>query len=519
MMQKPISRLKLLFRQKPIFRLKSIFSKMIFVFLSILIAGFAITGVMLYYFLGNYVSNEKASTLNQVGEVLKDYVNAYVENEENPLSQYLLSKVLESYSTNYSSIIFITNQNGYIVSSGPSLNMISGVIKSHLKEDDGVYSLPDLRQHNKVLIGQNTEKMIGDFYGVFKGTGYEWLTIMKPFKFKVSGYEGDVTGVIYLHTPVPEIQKARSTVFSFFIISVGVAAVISIVLVYIFSLKLSRPLNKISNAAKVIASGEFSKQLDIDSEDEIGELARSFNQMGVALQNLEDMRRGFIANVSHELRTPMTSIKGFVEGILDGTIPPERQNYYLTIVKDEADRLNRLVNDLLTLAKMESGEVSLTLKDFDINELIRLCIIKLENLIINKDIKINASFEEESLYVNADKDAIERVVYNLLHNAIKFTPDKGTIYIDTRVYKDRVIVMIKDTGIGIEKDEIERVWERFYKSDKSRSRDKSGTGLGLAIVRNIISEHNQEIWLESEPGKGTKFTFTLNKAQRQYLSE
>ncbi|HHW49222.1 MAG TPA: cell wall metabolism sensor histidine kinase WalK [Clostridiaceae bacterium] len=498
--------------------LRSIFSKMVFVFLSILIAGFTITGVMLYFFLGNYVSNEKAATLNQVGEVLIDYVNAYVENEENPLSRYLLSKVLESYSTNYSSIIFITNKDGYIVSSGPSLNRISGIIKSHLNEEDGVYSLPDLRQHNKVLAGQNTEREIGDFYGVFKETGYEWLTVKKPFKFKVSGYEADVTGVIYLHTPVPEIQKARATVFSFFIVSVGVAIVISIVLVYIFSLKLTKPLKKISNAAKLIASGEFSKRLDIDSKDEIGELAKSFNQMGVALQNLEDMRRGFIANVSHELRTPMTSIKGFVEGILDGTIPPDRRNDYLKIVKDEADRLNRLVNDLLTLAKMESGEVSLTLKDFDINELIRLCIIKLENLITNKNIMVNATFEEETLYVNADKDAIERVVYNLLHNAIKFTPDNGVISVDTRSYKDKVLVTVKDTGIGIEKEDIERIWERFYKSDKSRSRDKSGTGLGLAIVRNIINEHNQEIWVESEPGRGTKFTFTLNKAQKQYLN-
>ena len=249
------------------------------------------------------------------------------------------------------------------------------------------------------------------------------------------------------------------------------------------------------------------------SRDEIGQLAQSFDQMAVALQNIEEMRRDFIANVSHELRTPMTSIRGFIEGILDGTIPPERQSYYLTIVRDETDRLNRLVNNLLDLARMEAGELELRPRVVNINEIIRVCIIKLENLITSKQIQVEANFDDENVFVSADPDAIERVIYNLVHNAIKFTPEGGSIAIGTVRKKDTVEISVKDTGIGIDPNDMDMIWDRFYKADKSRSKDKVGTGLGLAIVKNIINEHNQQIWVESEPGKGTKFTFTLRKIE------
>ena len=237
--------------------------------------------------------------------------------------------------------------------------------------------------------------------------------------------------------------------------------------------------------------------------------------MAVALQNIEEMRRGFVANVSHELRTPMTSIRGFVDGILDGTIPPEKQNHYLTIVRDETIRLNRLVNDLLDLARMEAGEVKLNITVWDINELVRKCVIKLETLLLEKGLTVDADFEEEDLPVKADSDSIERVVYNLMHNAIKFTPAGGKISIKTRKRKDKAEIIVKDTGIGIAQNDQDMIWDRFYKADKSRGRDKTGTGLGLAIVRNIINEHGQNIWVESKPGEGTAFMFTLDAVSRE----
>jgi len=299
-------------------------------------------------------------------------------------------------------------------------------------------------------------------------------------------------------------------VFKLFIFSGGVAIFLSIILVYIFSLRFTRPLKQINNAAKIIAGGEFRNRLVVNTEDEIGQLADSFNQMVEDLQKLEEMRRGFIANVSHELRTPMTSIRGFIEGILDGTIPPDRQENYLIIVRDETNRLNRLVNDLLDLAKMESGEITLNIKPFDINELVRICVIKLETLITSKSLEIEANFENDNLLVIADRDSIERVIINLLHNAVKFSNENGRIILETVKNKEKILISIKDDGVGIDEIDKKRVWDRFYKSDKSRGMDKTGTGLGLAIVKNIINEHKQDIWVESEIGLGTKFTFTLD---------
>ena len=318
--------------------------------------------------------------------------------------------------------------------------------------------------------------------------------------------------VVYMHTPVQEVSAAREKVLKYFLTSGGFAIIVAVLLIYIFSLRLSRPLKQIRYAAARISNGEFEKRVSIRSRDEIGELAKAFNHMASALENIEKMRRGFVANVSHELRTPMTSIRGFIEGILDGTIPPEKHSHYLTIVRDETNRLNRLVTDLLDLAKMEAGEMKLSITDFDINELIRKCVIKLETLLLEKDLSVDADFEEEDLVVSGDPDAIERVVYNLLHNAIKFTPAGGRISIVTKSTRDAAEVTIRDTGIGIGESELDMIWDRFYKSDKSRSRDKTGTGLGLAIVRNIINEHGQRISAQSKLGEGTAFTFTLAKA-------
>jgi len=485
---------------------KTIFSKLIAVFIAILIIGFSITGIMLYYFLGDFVSNERVKLLERSGEDISTFLSEYIEHINNPLVLNTFRYLLKSYRASTNSLIWIIDKNGYLVITeydNAEFGIPNEVINK-LKCEDGRLRLPDERQYRKVMLGSDPVIERGYFYGLFTDTGMPWLTIQKPLT-----YQNEIIAAVFLHTPIPEMQRVRTSVFRLFIVSVVISVFVSIIFGYIFYLKISRPLKQIKDAAKVIAGGEFKKRLDINTNDEIGELAKSFNQMIVALEHLEEMRRGFIANVSHELRTPMTSIRGFIEGILDGTIPPDKHNYYLTIVRDETNRLNRLVNDLLVLARMEAGEVTLTYKNFNINELIRICIIKLENLIMEKEIQVEANFFREETLVYADSDAIERVLYNLIHNAIKFTPEKGKITVSTNVQKGKVFVSVEDNGPGIEKDEIDFIWDRFYKSDKSRSKDKTGTGLGLAIVKSIVNEHGQEIWVESEPGKGTKFTFTL----------
>jgi len=487
---------------------KSIFSRLVFIFISILIISFSVAGGILYYFIDNFLMEEKETTLVQAGEDIRGMLKTVLDNRNTINAPYYwetFNNALETLSRNIGAI-WVVNSSGYIEADVAFRDDVERYIKGKFIYEGGKYRLPEEQQYAKVMSSGDIVKEKGDFYNLFNGTGVSWLTVEIPFT-----YGGEVVGAVYLHTPAPEIYRMRTAVLRFFVISVAVSAVISVILVYIASLRISKPLKEIKNAARIIAGGEFQKRLHIDSRDEIGELAASFNNMAVALQNLEEMRRGFIANVSHELRTPMTSIRGFIEGILDGTVPQDRQNEYLTIVKDETNRLNRLVNDLLDLARMESGEMKLQLKGININELVRRCVIKLESIIVRKDIHVEASFHDEEIYAIADRDAIERVLINLIHNAVKFTPDGGTITIGTAVKRDKIEISIADTGIGIEKEEINLIWDRFYKSDKSRSKDKIGTGLGLAIVKNIINEHGQNIWVESGPGKGSVFTFTLDR--------
>lgn len=488
---------------------KTLYSKIAVFFIAILLMITAITGGMLYIFLGDFVTEEKERDLNRASDDIITSLMIYLKNINNPIISELFLLNLDSKSKDANAIIWIASKDGKIILMANE-KIVPDLIINKLLDESGRLRLPDKRQYEKVMQDGKDIKEIGDFYGLFKDTNVKWLTIEKPFV-----YNDEVVGAIYLNVQVPEINKARTTVLKFYIVSIGIAVIISALLVYIFSLKLTKPLKLINNAAKQIANGEFSKRLDIVSEDEIGQLAESFNNMAGALENLEEMRRGFIANVSHELRTPMTSIHGFVEGILDGTIPPEREREYLSIVSDETKRLSRLTNDLLDLARMESGEMKLTFVTFDINELIRRCIIKLENQIIQKNIQIEANFYEEAALVYADKDSIERVILNLLHNAVKFVQDGGQINLETARSKGKVLVSIRDDGAGIDSEEIGLIWDRFYKSDKSRSKDKMGTGLGLAIVKNIINEHGQEIHVESEMGKGTVFYFTLNSSKEE----
>ncbi len=500
---------------------KTIFSKLIAIFLLILTVAFAIAGMMLNFFLDDYVTEEKANTLDTattwVNLVFKNYLDRLDLNDyvNVAASEILLKDSLVNYGNYFDSYIWIVSQDGYIYRSNWD---ISQTIADKYIDKTGYIKVKDTNLP-KLVASETTIRSVGDFDGFFKdpyfsGYGSIWLTVARSFKYKGSN-GNDTMVVIYMHTPVEEVKAAQIKVLTYFAFSGGIAIAVAIVLIYIFSRKLSNPLKQIKQAASRISNGEFEKRVNIDSRDEIGELAKTFNQMAAALQNIEEMRRGFIANVSHELRTPMTSIRGFIEGILDGTIPQEKQNHYLTIVRDETNRLNRLVNDLLDLARMEAGEVKLMPSVFDINELIRRCVIKLETLLLEKDLTVDADFEEEELQVKGDIDAMERVVYNLMHNAIKFTPVGGSIGLITRKRKDVAEVTVKDTGVGIEPDELDMIWDRFYKSDKSRSRDKTGTGLGLAIVRNIINEHGQTIRAESKPGEGTSFIFTLATAGRE----
>lgn len=494
--------------------LKTVFSKLIAIFICILLLSFSIAGVTLYYLLDSFVLQGKVNTLEAWADVINvSILSEYIVNQ-NALRATYVQNALNSISNQTGTLIFVVDKDGKIVFSAPEIRQLRSssysTVLENLKFSQNSWYLPDVRQYNKFGLGKENIQETGDYYGLFKGTGTPWLTIGKQFKVTMEDGQDVVVGGVLINVQTPEIYRARWVVIRLFFFSAMISGCIATVLIYIFSLRLTQPLKAMKNAARTMASGEFKNRLTVTSQDEIGELANSFNYMAGALESLEEMRRGFIANVSHELRTPMTSIRGFIEGILDGTIPPEREHYYLTIVRDEIHRLNRLVNDLLDLARMESGEMKLTMRNFDVNELIRRCIIRFEQMLVDKKLEINVEFEQPHQMAYADTDAVERVVINLLHNAIKFTPSEGKIDLQTYTHKGKIYISIADTGKGITKEDLDHIWDRFYKSDKSRGMDKTGTGLGLSIVKSLINEQGEEIWVESEPEKGTRFVFTLS---------
>ncbi len=325
-------------------------------------------------------------------------------------------------------------------------------------------------------------------------------------------------GVVYAGTlisrPVPDIMEAYSSVIVKLVIMILIAILFSSVLFYYISKRVTTPVSQINSVVNEFSKGNFERRVEYQSDDELGELSQNINRMANSLENLEKMRSSFVSDVSHELRTPMTTISGFVEGILDGTIEKEEQGKYLEIVLSESKRLSRLVTDLLNLTKMQNSEVELAVSEFDIVDLAFQALLNFEKQINDNEFEIETNVPDDKIQVVADKDAITQVLTNLLGNAVKFTPHGGKISIRIWKHQLRAYVEIKNTGKGIEPEKLQFIWDRFYKTDKSRSSDKGGFGLGLCIVKSIIDKHNQKIWAESVPDEYTLFTFSLKLAQK-----
>ncbi|NLZ48354.1 MAG: HAMP domain-containing histidine kinase [Clostridiales bacterium] len=356
---------------------------------------------------------------------------------------------------------------------------------------------------NKLSSGNSIEKIISN----------NEIFSEKMYVYIVPVIENDAfQGAIVTFTPLYNMEKPiRNIGFFMWITAVSMIGATAFILYKATTRMVVRPLAEINKAAQKIAKGEVERRANINTGDEIGELAASFNTMADSLEKVENDRRTFISNVSHELRTPITSIKGFIGGVLDGVIPKEKEKDYLSIAYEEIQRLARLVNDLLDLSVFDAGKFKLDIGQIDINEIIRLCVIKAEARINQKELSVDVTLQDEHLYAYADRDRIIQVVTNLLDNAIKYVNDKGRIRVVTKTKGDKVLVSIFNSGPKIAEEDKKHIWERFYKSDKSRT-SKVSTGLGLPIVRNILTQHGEDIWVENGEKEGVTFYFTLRKA-------
>ena len=310
-----------------------------------------------------------------------------------------------------------------------------------------------------------------------------------------------------------------NSIFKMYTSSILFSISLSFLFAYAFTARLTNPLRQMSNATKAYAKGDFSKRIVVRGKDEFAELCQSFNQMASTLSVLEASRRSFVANVSHELKTPMTTIGGFVDGILDGTIPKEKHNEYLQIVSNEVKRLSRLAVSMLNLSKIEAGELELKYSKFDVTSVIIDCLLNFEQEIEKKNISIKGFDEMGSVIVNADRDMIHQVVYNLVDNAVKFTDENGEISVFVSEDGDRYSISIQNTGDGVSPEEIGRIFERFYKVDKSRSYDAKSAGLGLYLCKTIIDMHAGKISAESVQGQYIKFAFSLEKATQEKIKK
>ena len=325
-------------------------------------------------------------------------------------------------------------------------------------------------------------------------------------------WRGDVVaGAVLIRTKAVRIESGLSKIFWQIVLLASIVLVLSGVVVFLFVRSRLRPLKQLGTAAGRIAEGDFSVQVDEKAGDkELREVSSAFNTMTKKLQGVEESRREFVANVSHELRSPITSIRGFAEGMADGVIPPEDQPKYLRLVADESKRLSGLIDDLLSLSRLERDDVQLNLTEFDINEMLRRAVIRRMNDLDRKKIEVGCEFEEDTCMVKADSDRIEQVVINLLDNAIKFTPEGGSIQLES-VTKDKIAeITVRDSGAGVPPEDRDKVFDRFFTADRAHTAGK-GTGLGLSISKRIMEMHGQSIRL-LETESGAAFRFTLERA-------
>ena len=462
---------------------KSIFAKYFTVLSTIIVVSFAAMGGMQMLFSTRYWVSDKQALLRENTRSLADITATYTMRGE---SLSMLHPYLSLMGETIDSYIFITDTDGKVlICSENAKTILTGII------------LPE-SVVEKLDLGHYFE--VGLLDGVYSNRYY---TVGEPIKFQ----QQQVIGYVFASTSAEGLSEHLMNNLQVFFLSALGVMMLTFIAVYIMTFRMVRPLRQMAMAARSFGIGDFSYRIPVQGKDEVAELAASLNNMAVSLSSVEGMRRSFIANVSHELKTPMTTIAGFIDGILDGTIPAEKHSHYLKIVTQEVKRLSRLVKSMLDLSRIDNGEMKLKPGHYDLTEQVCNILLSFEHRIEAKDISVTGLEDCPRAEVLADFDLLGQVVYNLLDNAIKFIDVGGTLTLTISHRDKRVYCTIKNTGVGIPSDEMPHIFERFYKSDKSRSLDKNGMGLGLYIVKTVINLHHGEISVRSVEGEYCEFEF------------
>lgn len=496
--------------------IKRVSTKYMLIFMALIIANVIILGIIIGTIISNFSLNVRMRELSNINTMFKSYF------QETPKDALTLEdslrgreKELEgllkiAFLTSPYSQVFLTDGEGRIIffsekdADTKKLLIFSG---KELESGEATLKISQLSNEAlKTLSQSNDISIYDDLNGTFSKEVIIFASTIRDGSENVEGYlvsvsQGDRAGDL-----MSEMMKS-------IIITVVWITIAALIAIYGVSYRAMRPLREISKAAKDFARGKFDVRVRERGDDELTELARSFNTMASAIQSKDEMQKSFLSSASHDLRTPMTTIAGFIDGILDGAIPPEKQEYYLNIIKNEVKRLSRLVTSLLDISRLQSGDRTFDIKTFNICELARQTVISFETQFEIKELDVEFNCDEFDMMAIGDRDAINQVIYNICHNAIKFSYEKGKYKVNIKDLGEKIKFSIYNEGIGIAKDDIPYVFDRFYKSDKSRGLDKTGVGLGLFISKTIIEAHGEEMTVQSEYGKYCEFGFTLPKGE------
>ena len=477
--------------------LKSVFAKYITAFMLIILCSFLIIALIISAIVGNYSEDAKSEMMDNAAHSSAQYL-------EDKLDGRGLSALVEEQGENITAVLSIICRNSddltvLLSDSEGQILLAVGEDKDEIGTDETIP--PELMDE------VNSDKEISNdsqIYDVFSSPRYIYAVPVH--------HEGSVCGTVFVCSSSVMLTELLEVIIKAIIVSIFWVMLAALLAVYIVTERVISPLKEISLAAKSFAAGKFDVRVPVRGRDEVAELAVAINNMAESLDNYENMRNTFISNVSHDLRTPMTSISGFIDGIVDGVIPPEKHEYYLRIVSSEVKRLSRLVTTLLDLSRIQAGDRKFSMTTFDICEMGRQILISFEGRLVEKGLDVEFDADEDSMLVCADMDAVYQVFYNLCDNGVKFASDGGKFRISIRKQKGKkVVVSVFNEGQGISDTDLPYVFERFYKSDKSRGINKTGVGLGLYISKTIVDAHGEKIWVESEYGSYCCFNFTLTQ--------
>lgn len=463
---------------------------------ALIILSITLLGFTFMIFANQYFEMDRINVLNTCVESVEDNLEANYQRHVGGITNIMpLTENLQLISDTTQSIVTLLDPDGNLLTCTAT--------ECYHREKPVPQSVID------AMLAAEGTVVISD--GISQTYNGEYYAVGKTLK----SYGGEVTGFILATS-----SRAATTIFtnallSMFMLSACVMILVSSVVSLAVTSKLTTPLRNIAEAARRFSQGDFSARAKVEGDDEVAHLAYTFNHMAAFAENNETSRSNFVANITHELRTPMTSIKGFVDGIIDGTIPPERQGDYLKIVSDEIGRLARLTNSMLDISKLDSGEFVMNVDAFNIWETISAVAFAFENRIEASNIQVRG-FEPARVRIMADKDIIHQVVYNIVDNALKFTPEGG--YIAFNVTEDvqfgHVTVSIRNSGAGIPQENLPYIFDRFYKADSSRSVHTKGAGIGLYIAKTLVTRSGGDIEVESVEGEFTEFSFTLPSAEK-----